>query len=282
MRINSQLKIISFLTTVALSIMIPVLIIWAFLEFNQTKSNYLLEQLDTQKAEIEVLLHPGKSQLFDEADQKIMTILPERILKTRKIFRRIVINHERMSISDSDQRLVYAEFGKRLISQLLLKTSEIEQMLHNLLNKATIRIQSAYENLVIITTLFTTLLAITIIVVMTQLGRMISRRLVTLHDGAKMVAGGNLKFRIQEQGKDEFSDLAQAINFMTGNLQLFTQQIDNIMDIVRIEQDQLKVTLEDLRVSHTINESLPLVQMQADSKGIELIVASTNLSIIAD
>lgn len=391
MRINTKLKAISWGTGVVVILMIPTLL-WAFLEFNQTKSNYLLaesinrqyiksnslrnqyflyynqyvlEQLDAKKTADEVLLQRARKQFTDKENLQLLQQLPKHIEKVNKIFDRTVKNYSLMVISNAEQRSIYAELEKRLISQLLLKASEIEQILFNVLNNATTRIQKDYEKLVIITIVFTALLASTIIIVMTQLGRMISRRLVHLHRGARVVANGNLNYRIDDKGSDEFSELAQSINFMTGNLQLFTQKleseihmrkiteeklieakmtaeiansaksqflsrmshelrtplnailgfsqlqqmeftkdtpddtrtntdqvyqagqhllmlVDDIMDIVRIEQSQLTIPLEELGVSEAIKESISLIQLQAKMNEVKLIIEPTQLYITAN
>lgn len=391
MRISSQLKIMSFVTALAFMIMIPILV-WAFLDFNQTKSNYLLaesinqhyvksnslrsqyflysnqyvlEQLEIQKTEIEDLLHVARSEFSDEDDQQLMRQFPGYIEKIRRIFDRIVKNHENISVSNDEQRIIYAELEKRLISQFSLKASESEQRLRNLLTNATIRIQEDYERLVIITILFAAVLAIAIIFFMSQLSRMISRRLAYLHKGAKIVAGGDLNYRIHDSGHDEFSELAQSINSVTVNLQSFTQKleseinvrikteeelleskmvaeiansaksqflsrmshelrtplnaiigfsqlqqmeftkdtpestrtamdhiniggrhllmlVDDIMDIVRIEQSQLNIPIENLALSNAIAESVSLVQLQADTNQIQLIIEPTQLYLLAN
>ncbi len=225
----------------------------AFLDFNQAKSSYVLaddinqqyvksnslrnqyilyynqyvlEQIDTQETEKEDLLQLAISQIVGEEDQQLLQQIFQYNKKIKNIFGRVIKNHEFMIISNVDQRPVYVELEKRLISQLLLKTSDIGQVLQSLLNNANLHIQENYEKLVIVTILFTVLLATTIIVVMTKLGRMISRKLVYLHEGARIVAGGDLNHRIHGGGGDEFAELAQSINSVTTNLQSFTRKLE--------------------------------------------------------
>ena len=150
MRISSQLKIIAYVTASAFIVMTPIFI-KVFLDFNQAKSNYVLAEsinrqhlksnslrnqyflyfnqhvlkhLDAQESENDALLRLAESQFTGEEDQRLLKQTPEHVEKIRNIFRRIVKNHERMAISGIDQRSIYAELEKRLISQLLLKTSE--------------------------------------------------------------------------------------------------------------------------------------------------------------
>ncbi len=242
------------------------LLIWGFQEFNQTKSNYLLiesmyrhnvernslrnqyflyynpyvlEQLNSEKAGFEALIQQAESQFTEIENRQLLRQLPRNNKKINTIFRRIVENHERMVVSDTEQRVIYEELEKRLISQFLLKISEVEQIFRSLLNDANNRIQQDYQKLVIITISFTTLLAITILVVMSQLSRMFSRRLVSLHEGAAIVANGELNYRINEHGHDEFSELAQSINFMTGNLQIFTQKLESEIQVRKETEEEL-------------------------------------------
>lgn len=326
---------------------------------------FVLEQLNTKKTEFEGFQQQAGLQITNKVDQQLMKQLPKKIKKISSIFRRIVLNHERMTDSEPDQKIVYAEFGKRLISQILLKINASEQILRTVLNNANYRIQDAYQKLVIITILFATLLATTILIVMSQLGRRFSSRLVTLHEGAIIIAGGDLNYRINDKGQDEFSELAQSINLMTSNLQTFTQKleseiqvrkkteeelteaklnseiassaksqflsrmshelrtplnaiigfaqlqemkfsndtseedrmytshiyeagmhllmlVEDIMDIVKIEQEQLEISLEDMEVDEAIKESISLVQLQSDASEIELIVKPSRVCITAN
>jgi signal transduction histidine kinase/CheY-like chemotaxis protein len=264
-RISSQLKAISYVTAVAFIIMIPVFV-GAFLEFKQTKSNYVLaesinrnllkdsslrnqyflyynpyvlEQLDTQERANDALLELARSQFSREDDQQLLQQTPEYIRKIKAIFGRVVKNHSLMVAGNIEQRPIYAELEKRLVSQLLLKVSEVEQTLQSLLNNAALRIQEDFENLVIVSILFTVFSATAIIVVMTLLGRLISRKLAYLHEGAGIVASGDLNFRLQDVGRDEFAELARSINFVTANLQSFTQKLESEIHVRKKTEEDL-------------------------------------------
>ena len=73
--------------------------------------------------------------------------------------------------------------------------------------------------------LFGITLAAVTIVTSVQIGRMIRRRLAPLHAGLMRMAEGDLEHRITSDGSDEFSELAQSINAMTGQLQGSTREL---------------------------------------------------------
>jgi len=88
------------------------------------------------------------------------------------------------------------------------------------------RIQLSYEYMTIIVGVFAFTLALTTILTSIQLDRLIRRRLEPLHDGAKIVADGDLDYRIRCGGTDEFAELALSINYMTESLQASAKQLE--------------------------------------------------------
>lgn len=302
MRINSQLKVVSYVTAFTFIIMIP-LLIGTFLEFNHSRSDYVLtesinrqlskshslrnqyilyynqyvlEQLAAQETEIDVLLQRARLHFTDDDFQQSLQQMPARIKRIRSIFDRIVKNQERMATIDIDQRSTYAELEKRLTSQLLLKTSEAEQIIYSMLNNEALRIQEDYEKLVIITTLFAILLAVTIIAVMTQLGRMINKKLAYLHEGAKIVADGDLNYRLHDVGHDEFSELAESINSVTTNLQSFTQKLKSEIHVRKNAEKNLQIAHDELELRVTARTQ----ELKASEKHLENILKLAPAAIV--
>jgi diguanylate cyclase (GGDEF)-like protein/PAS domain S-box-containing protein len=250
-RITTRLRIISSCTIVALIILAPILI-WASIEFRSAKNDYALAeaikinfferaafrdqyflyredrarvQWDKNKEAADSLLDQAKIQFHDEADRQNLERLRKNIEDSAVIFHRIVDNTEVLK-KTANNRYVYEELDKRLSSQLLLRASSIRDMTTALQDACAWRVEQTYKHLNIMTGMFLVMLALTTILTSIQLNRLIRKRLSLLHDGAKIVADGNLDYRIQCDGKDEFAELAVSINFMTDRLQAFTLQLE--------------------------------------------------------
>jgi PAS domain S-box-containing protein len=59
-------------------------------------------------------------------------------------------------------------------------------------------------------------------------GRMVTKRLIALHDGVQIIGGGNLDHRIDASGSDELADLAAESNQMAASLKDSLTSIDNL------------------------------------------------------
>lgn len=251
MRITTRLRITSTVTIVALIVLVPVLI-WSFVEFKNAKSDYLLADAikanfferasfrdqyflyredrarilwDNSKEITDNLLRQADSRFHSPKNIEALERLHRNIADSEVIFQRIVGNTETLKTA-SGNRYVYEELDKRLSSQLLLKAAIIRDIASALQDASTLRIGQAYQYLSIIIGLFAVTLAVATVLSSIQLGRLIRKRLAPLHDGARMVADGDLDYRIQCEGADEFTELALSINTMTESLQVSTRQLE--------------------------------------------------------
>jgi PAS domain S-box-containing protein len=252
MRIITRLKITSVVTISALVILAPVLI-WSLLEFKSAKNDYVLADAirgdffesasfrdqyflyreerarilwDKSIETADHLLNQADSQFRDEQNQQTLERLRRNIEDSAAIFNRIVSNTETLKTALAN-RYVYEELDKRLYSQLLLKSAAVRDMVTALKDTAVQRVELAYRYLGIIVGLFAVSLALATVLSSTQLGRLIRKRLAPLHDGARIVADGDLDYRIQWSGSDEFTELAQSINTMTESLQVSNRQLES-------------------------------------------------------
>ncbi|MCX7172048.1 MAG: HAMP domain-containing protein, partial [Proteobacteria bacterium] len=251
MRISTQLRIIGTGTLIALVVLAPVLI-WSFMEFRSAKSGYLLataikvnfiegtsirsqyflHREDRVRAQwekkfdaIKLLLLQAEVQFHHEEDRQALIQLRRNIDDSAAIFLRIAQNTETFRASAGD-REVYEELDKRLASQLLLKAAAINDSLLQLEDASVKRIEQAYKTLTIIIGLFAVTLAFATILTALHLGKLIQRRLVPLHQGAEIIANGDLAHRIRVDGYDEFAELALSVNSMTERLEHFTRQLE--------------------------------------------------------
>ncbi len=283
MRITTRLKVITVATIAALIVLAPILIS-SFNEFSSAKSDYLLADRiqgnfferasfrdlyflyredrkralwDDNKAVSDQLLQQAKAQFRRREDQQTLEQVRQNIEDTAGIFHRIVSNTTLLNTA-SDRYQVHAELDKRLYSQLLLKATAVRETITTLQNAGAQRIEQAYERLVLYIGLFGITLALAVILTSLQIGSLIRKRLRPLHEGASIVAGGDLTYRIECDGHDEFSELASSINTMTDSLQASSQQLkaevrahQQVADLLRklsiaIEQSPASVVITDV------------------------------------
>ncbi|KAB2965735.1 ATP-binding protein [Zoogloea sp.] len=140
-----------------------------------------------------------------------------------QLFYRIIQNTETLNGSGGN-RLVYEELDKRLYSQLLMKASGLQNAALALQNVADQRVEATYRRLVVTVVVFAFTLGLGAILLTLYLSRLLRERLLPLHDGAQMIADGNMAYRIPEGGADEFSDLARSFNDMA--IKIGAMQLD--------------------------------------------------------
>jgi signal transduction histidine kinase len=264
MRITTRLRNTSNVTIVALVVLAPVLV-WSFIEFKNAKNDYVLAdtikvnfferasfrdqyflyredrarmQWEKSKETADQLLSQANSQFHREQDRHILERVRKSIEDTAAIFQRIV-NNTKMLQTAADNRHVYEELDKRLYSQLLMKANTVRDAATTLKDSSAQRIEQSYEHVNIIVGLFAITLAFTTILTSIQLDRLIRKRLAPLYDGAKIVADGDLNYRIRCGGTDEFAELALAINVMTESLQASTKQLEAEITERRQIEDKL-------------------------------------------
>ncbi len=243
MRITTRLRITSTATIVALVVLAPILV-WSLIEFKNAKNDYILADTikvnfferasfrdqyflyredrartlwENNKETADQLLLQANIQFHHEEDQYVLERMRKSIEDTAAIFHRIVSNTEALKTA-SGNRQVYEELDKRLYSQLLMKANVVRDTATALQDISTQRVELSYEHMTLLVGLFAITLALTTILTSIQLDRLIRKRLEPLHDGAKIVADGDLDYRIQCGGTDEFAELALSINAMTDKL----------------------------------------------------------------
>lgn len=253
------------MTVSALAVLAPILI-WSLLEFKSAKNNYVLADAikvnfferasfrdqyflyreDRARAQwnnsyetAEQLLDQAAGQFHGEQNQLVLRRLRRNIEDSAVIFQRIVSNTETLK-STAGNHQVYEELDKRLFSQLLLKAATVRDMVTVLKDASAQRVELTYKYLIIIVGLFAITLAFATVLTSTQLGRLIRKRLAPLHDGARIVADGDLGHRIECVGTDEFTELAQSINTMTESLQTSTRQLEAEINAHKLVEIALK------------------------------------------
>ena len=310
MRIASRLRAVSIATIAAIFLLAPYLIS-TLIDFRSAKSDFVLaeriknnfferasirdqyylhreDQLRAQweqsKAAADLLLLDADSQFVSAEDRDIVARLRRAIDETSLIFRRIVGNTEALQKAGND-REVLAEFDKRLYSQLLLKASAVHAGSTALQEASETRVERAYEGLIIAVSLFSAMLVLATVIVSLQIKHLIGKRLAPLHAGAAIVAGGDLDHRIACAGSDEFSELAQSINAMTGKLQEFTIELEarvreRTAEVVS-ERDRAQSYLDIAGVMLMVLDGKGRIVM-INRKGVDLLGAAESDLLGAD
>jgi PAS domain S-box-containing protein len=282
MRITTQLRIISTATIVALAVVAAALS-WSYSEFRSTKNDYALadalkdnffersffrEQYflnhedslrvqweESQKNALQ-LLNQADAQFRDENDRRALKQLRRQIEESAEIFHRIIasagINQSASNTPQLEDNPVYGKLDKKLFSLMMLKAAKVRDTITDLEESCALHVEHSYKNLTIIIGLFAIMLALFTIMTSMHLGSLIRKRLAPLHDGAKIVADGNLDYRISSAGSDEFAELALSINAMTGKLQAFTQTLETeiverkqVENALRLSEGRLRAMLEN-------------------------------------
>lgn len=265
MRIATRLRIVSGMTLLALVVLVP-LLIRAANEFRNAKSDHLLAatiqenfferaafrdqyflhredrlrvQWESSKKHSDGLLLQARRQIQQEEELQIVARLERNIEDTSTIFHRIVSGAELFGKAGGN-RHAYDELDRRLYSQLLLKAAAVRDTVTALHGASAERVEQTYRNLAMLTGLMAITLALSTLLASVQISRLIRRRLVPLHAGAKIVADGNLDHRIPCDGSDEFAELACSINAMTGSLQISTQRLEAEISAHRKAEETLR------------------------------------------
>ena len=252
MRIATQLKLSATATLTALVILLP-LAVMTWQTFDHARSNSDLAEAihrnffervsfrdqyflyredrirllwDESKAQADALLGLAKTEFGSESDQQALERVHVAVEDTVAIFHRIVDNTKALQ-SAIGNRTVYEELDKRLYSQMLLRATEVRNSTSALEESTASQVEQTYRRLVVVAFSLALTLAAIIVFNAVHIGALLRRRLALLHQGTKRVSAGDLAHRIDGEGDDEFSELAQSVNGMTEELQQLTQGLED-------------------------------------------------------
>ena len=252
MRIATQLKLSATATLTALVILLP-LAVMTWQTFDHARSNSDLAEAihrnffervsfrdqyflyredrirllwDESKAQADALLGLAKTEFGSESDQQALERVHVAVEDTVAIFHRIVDNTKALQ-SATGNRTVYEELDKRLYSQMLLRATEVRNSTSALEESTASQVEQTYRRLVVVAFSLALTLAAIIVFNAVHIGALLRRRLAPMHQGTKRVSAGDFAHRIDGEGNDEFSELAQSVNSMTEKLQQLTQGLED-------------------------------------------------------
>ncbi len=187
---------------------------------------------------------PEEKGLFDKLLQDNNTI--------GGLFSDITRNYEGQNV-DSKNSVLFKELEARLVSRLLLKTGNCNEI------AAKLQVQSAdlseltnKQSLAMIIG-FVALLSIMIFYNTVTLTRTLSQRISTLLRGVDIIGTGNFSHFIDVKGDDELSDLTRASNVMASKLRESHTSIKNLEKEI---ENRRSAEREQSRLFNIIEESL--------------------------
>jgi diguanylate cyclase (GGDEF)-like protein/PAS domain S-box-containing protein len=220
-----------------------------FVELASYRDQYFLYREDRarmlwneSKERSDQLRRLAQSQFHDEADQKALQQIDRAIKDTALVFQRVVHNTPSLKAA-TDNREVFEELDKRLYSQLLLKAADVRNAIVALQDSSARQVQQARQLITAVSGVIALLLAFIIVLNAAQIGGLIRRRLLALHEGANRVSNGNMAHRIGSEGADEFSEIAGAINLMMDTL---AQREEAIKQASQYARSLLEASLDPL------------------------------------
>jgi len=199
-------------------------IVSSVFERNTLRSDYLdnnnqlaKEQWLAKQNQISDLLKKAPANLVFINDRQTLNNIQKSVEGSSAVFQQILSNRE-----DARSGLILKTEANgvenRLEGQLLLKFLDTIADAHKLqkvsneLIASTQRTASGVSLIIIVT------VSLFVIIVAWSLGRIISKGIENLQQGAVAIGAGNFQHAIPVTGKDEFSEVAVAFNTMSGKL----------------------------------------------------------------
>jgi signal transduction histidine kinase len=165
---------------------------------------------------------------------------------TLSSFSAILEKHKQNEYADR-KKTAFSEAESRLISQVFLKAYALNDSIGRLHESSRRAATKAQNRGTILIVLFVLGGVIAIIANSIFVSRIIAKRVITLREGVKIIGAGNLDYRIDEAGDDEFSDLAWANNEMAAKLKTSYTSMENMQQ----EITRRKKAEEDVRKLNT-------------------------------
>jgi diguanylate cyclase (GGDEF)-like protein/PAS domain S-box-containing protein len=264
MRIVNRLNAGALVVGLVLSVLLPIFI-WTVSEFSASKTDdliageilesisrseelrnqYFLYREDRIRQDWERayerqfnLLAQAAGNFKSEQGIKSVQDMQRSTEERKAIFRRLVTNSEDMRLSQDEGQQVRLELDKRLFSQLVLKAVEFRNLATGLQELCSTRVEAAYQKLIVSFVLACCLLAFAVLIGL-HIARLLREGLVPLRLGMEKVAGGDLEFRVQAEGADEFVELSRSFNSMTDQLKQASSNLREAID--RLEKINSRV-----------------------------------------
>jgi len=233
-------------------------IVSSVFERNTLRSDYLdnnnqlaKDQWLAKQNQISDLLKKAPTNLVFINDRQTLNNIQKSVEGSSAVFQQILSNRE-----DARSGLILQVKANgvenRLESQLLLKFLDTIADAHKLqkvsneLIASTQRTASGVSLIIIVT------VSLFVIIVAWSLGRIISKGIESLQQGAAAIGAGNLHHTIPLRGEDEFANVAVAFNTMSGKLAESHAALEQDIVARKLAADEIELLNQEL--NHTVSQ----------------------------
>ncbi len=258
-------------------------------DYLRTGSDRAREQLGAKYRQIGELLKNAAGKFEDPEDKKTINSLIEGQESIGKIMRAIIKNRENASLTGGPSA-ASKEIEDRLLSQLDMRVYEAVLLEGRLQESSSEALISAFKLAAGGIAFVFVLVGAATLVNSGAAIRMITDRINRLRDGTAVIGGGDLNYRINLKGHDEFAELAESFNAMTDRLSKSYRDLEAEVNERKQAEDALRQAHEELetrvrertqelreaeismRLANAYNRNLievsvdPLVTISADGK----------------
>jgi PAS domain S-box-containing protein len=176
---------------------------------------------------INMLLSMAKQDFHRREDRAIIDRLFKDQEANFRLFSAVVENREKAVSAGSEAAAIYRETEKRLVGQLDMLAYERAMSVGRLRESAEQHLFSTLRMAGGGLVLLIAAVAAAAMINSLSMGRAIVRRIRRLRDGVSIIGEGDLAFRIDTTGDDEFAELSGSFNAMTAKLQASHQSLES-------------------------------------------------------
>lgn len=221
------------------------------------------EQWFAKHEQINILLKSALQYFPDAEDKKsILEMIGDNESEGR-VFSTIVANREKKGLNFKSDDLS-PEVEGRLLNQLNMRIYEVVLHGRTLLDSSRKARVSAFRLAGGSIIAMLTILILAAIVMSWSMSRAVADRVRRLGEGAAVIGGGNLDYRIDVKGDDEFAELSDAFNVMASRLRSSYHDLENEIIERKHVEEALRRSEEHFRA---LAEALPQIVWTADAKG---------------
>jgi signal transduction histidine kinase len=226
------------------------------------KDNWLAKQ-----KQISNLLQEKPDDLVAMSDRKTFDAIQKSLEGSSAIFQQIVSNRENARNGVLLQHDA-SEIENRLVGELLLEFLETIGEAHRLQKASNELIASTQRTAAWVSLSMIVTVAFFMIAVSWSLGRIISKGIASLQQGATAIGAGNLHHTIPIIAKDEFAHVAVAFNTMSGKLAESHAALEQ--DIVARKRTAAEIESLNQDLNHTV------AQLQGANQELEAFAYSVS------
>ena len=227
-------------------------------ERNTLRNDYLnndnqraKEQWFLKHNQLSDLLKSAPANLVSISDREIFSDIQKKIEGSSAIFQQILNNREsaRVGVQRTSGEI---EIENRLVAQLLLKFLDTIADARKLQVAGNELIASTQQTAATVSLFIIVTVALFMIIVAWSIGRIISKGIETLQQGAAAIGAGHLHHTIPFEAGDEFASVAVAFNTMSGKLAESHAALEQ--DIVARNRVASEIEQLNQELNHTVSQ----------------------------